>query len=784
MPILLNLIKDSDIKEGVLGKFRKERSGMDLKTKKSFLVISLMLTFLVLVNSHCQSKVEDREIQNLRAFTKLYGYIRYFHPSDEASQIDWEKLAIFGVEKVKGAADSQELQSVLEKLFLPVAPTIRIYPSGDTLPDPMLGLPADTAGLEVVTWQHKGIGFGSANSAYISIRLNRENILKPGMPGILGQSIDAGGLRGKKIKMDVRVRALVDGPGNQGQLWLRVDRESGGRGFIDNLDRPIVSDQWKEYEITGRVDEDASKLVFGAILNGHGKMWLDDFRLLVLSDGGEWNPVEIKNPGFEIGEEGRTPDGWTAQSPLYTYKIQKYDEPAGGRYLLIENSGQKISGPLFEKHAEVDEAANKELGAGLSAWIPLALYSDEKGTLGRNEKYRFDELAAELEAEDFGILTVDHVSVRLADVVIAWNIFQHFYPYFDEVSVNWNEELTIALKSALNDQSEKDFFYTLSRLVAGLHDGHGFVFHSMLSDRAGLPVRVDWIENDVVVTATQDPSRFQIGDIIQSIDGVKAEKELAEAEIFLSGSPQWKRWRSLQQFGYGEQGSLAKLKIKRGSEVLEFEAKRTQKQPIPDKTQPSIQEVEDDIFYVNLSQATWPEIKNKIQDLAAARGVIFDLRGYPNGNHQVICHLLKEDDTSKAWMQIPLIIYPDQKNIVDYQRMGWGLTAQEPHIQGKVVFIVDGRAISYAESFMSFIEHYKLAEIVGQPTAGTNGNVNPFTLPGGFRISWTGMKVVKHDGSQHHLIGILPNMPVERTVRGVIEGRDEFLERALELVKR
>jgi len=110
------------------------------------------------------------------------------------------------------------------------------------------------------------------------------------------------------------------------------------------------------------------------------------------------------------------------------------------------------------------------------------------------------------------------------------------------------------------------------------------------------------------------------------------------------------------------------------------------------------------------------------------------------------------------------------------------LAAKEPHIEGKVVFITDGRAISYAESFLSFIEHYKLAEIVGQPTAGTNGNVNPFVLPGGFQVTWTGMKVLKHNGSQHHLIGILPTVPAERTIQGIIEGRDEFLEKAVEII--
>jgi C-terminal processing protease CtpA/Prc len=98
------------------------------------------------------------------------------------------------------------------------------------------------------------------------------------------------------------------------------------------------------------------------------------------------------------------------------------------------------------------------------------------------------------------------------------------------------------------------------------------------------------------------------------------------------------------------------------------------------------------------------------------------------------------------------------------------------------VFLTDGRAISYAESVMGFVEGYHLGEIVGQPTAGTNGNVNPFPVPGGYTITWTGMRVVKHDGSRHHLVGIRPTVPVERTRRAVTEGRDEFLEKALSLI--
>ena len=85
---------------------------------------------------------------------------------------------------------------------------------------------------------------------------------------------------------------------------------------------------------------------------------------------------------------------------------------------------------------------------------------------------------------------------------------------------------------------------------------------------------------------------------------------------------------------------------------------------------------------------------------------------------------------------------------------------------------------------MGIIEAYHLAdEIVGEPTAGTNGNVNPFVLPGGYRVIWTGMKVLKHDGSQHHLVGIQPTVPMKPTIAGIREDQDELLQKAVEIIK-
>jgi hypothetical protein len=49
-------------------------------------------------------------------------------------------------------------------------------------------------------------------------------------------------------------------------------------------------------------------------------------------------------------------------------------------------------------------------------------------------------------------------------------------------------------------------------------------------------------------------------------------------------------------------------------------------------------------------------------------------------------------------------------------------------------------------------------------------------------VIFTGMRVLKNDGSQHHLVGIHPTVPVSPTLTGLREGRDEELAAALKVL--
>lgn len=726
------------------------------------------------------------QVEHLRAFALLYGHVRWFHPSDEAADVSWDDFAILGAERIGDVRDSAELQAELERLFLPIAPTLRLHADGTPEPPPAPeASPADTAGLEVVAWQHLGMGTGIAGSVYQSARLNRERELTPAaQPGILTQSLDAESLRGREIRLTAAVRPLERGA--QGQLWLRVDLEGGGQGFFDNMaERPVRSTDGAEVGIEGSVDPDASRLLMGSITLNGGVAYAG-IRLEVREDDGSWRRVPRANADLTDPETtGGSIPGWFGPGQGWTVEALA-QEDAPQPTLRVTPQRFTMSGRLFEATPDPGEQMELELGGGIRAFLPLSLYSRDGRTLGTPDPDQAAWLEAELrrvgEQRTQASPEAQEERLRIADVVVAWNVFHHFYPYFDVVDVDWDAILTEGLRRALLPQTHGEFQRDLEWLVAKLEDGHGRVTGPAPAPAGRLPASLERIEGRVVVVATNDRSDLQRGDVITHLDGMDAEPLLEQEAERFSGSVQWREFRALGELGRGLPGESARVDLLRDGLPETLQVPRIAGPP-PENPRPDpIAELEPGIFYVDLDRVVMEAFESRVEELAEAEGVIFDLRGYPNGNHLILSHLSDEPLQSAFW-RIPQIIRPDFQEPVEYLESRWNLAPRTPRIGGRIAFITDGRAISYAESVMGIVEHYGLGDIVGGPTAGANGNVNPFTLPGGSRVVWTGMRVENHDRTLLHGRGIQPTHPVERTIAGVREGRDELLEAALDRVR-
>lgn len=760
-------------------------------------LIFLLLSFQFLCYDQQRDSLSQSQMDNLVAFTKLYGYVRYFHPSDEASTINWDKLAIYGVGRVKGVQGMDELRRELEAIFLPIAPTLQIYTTGQRPPTPSTKLvPADTAGLELVVWQHRGVGFGYAMSAYRSHRLNRTSMLRGYGFGTFSQTVDAAPYRGKQVKLVAMARTEVSRAAEWEnfaskivELWLRVEGTDGVVGFSNVT---ITTSDWTRYEIMSSIAGNATKIVFGASAE-LDIGWFDDFQLLIVDDAGNSTPVPIENASFESVEADEALPGWDYNGYSASFKSAADSVHDGLHIAVIVPTliDEVMNEPPFEQHPQPGELVNKPLGAGLYVQLPITLYSKNGHTIGRNEEHSFENIASALESIDLKVLTAADEDLRFASVIIAWNVFQHFYPYFDVVHTDWDAVLTSTLADARKDVNTREFQRTLQKMVAQLDDGHGRVYHPVDYDQAQLPIRVRWVENQIVVVATADESRFPIGDVVVAVDGVPAERVLQDIEFLISGSPQYKRDRALRNFTDGIGGTEVRLLLERGGKRIEVTATRSlYRGGFPamrgtvrlEESRPrNVEEIQDGIWYVNLSRGKWSEINERIQELAKARGIIFDGRkiaGFP----WLLGHLTDTPLRPPHW-QIPQIIYPDQENLVGYDTTGrWTIEPRTPRFTGKAVFLISSRTGSGSESFMGIVENYRLGEIVGEQTAGANGNANLFAVPGGYTLKFTGMRVIKHDGSQHHLIGILPTVPMEMTIAGIRAGRDEFLEKAIEIL--
>jgi C-terminal processing protease CtpA/Prc len=71
------------------------------------------------------------------------------------------------------------------------------------------------------------------------------------------------------------------------------------------------------------------------------------------------------------------------------------------------------------------------------------------------------------------------------------------------------------------------------------------------------------------------------------------------------------------------------------------------------------------------------------------------------------------------------------------------------------------------------------AVVIGSTTAGADGNISPFSLPGGQRSVISGIGIFYPDKTPAQRIGIVPDVEVRPTIAGIRSGRDEVLEVAL-----
>ncbi|RAU83643.1 hypothetical protein DP923_00785 [Pontibacter arcticus] len=419
----------------------------------------------------------------------------------------------------------------------------------------------------------------------------------------------------------------------------------------------------------------------------------------------------------------------------------------------------------------VDSLYSAQIGEDLFCSLPLVLteknYENNQAYKRHRKKYKPN-------------LNLHHD--RIANLVILWNIFQHFHPYLENTG-GWNKVFFRTMKQASPAMDKNSFAKLQYALIASLKDGHANIANSNsigIYKRPTLPaIETGWIEGQIVVTkVNMTDTTIQQGDILEKIDSVEANVAVENLKKYTSSADEhnldliagervlsWQKTVSLKITDSA--GNRKDAMLSRNPKLKKVVKPAT------------IRKLDNNIYLLDASTLNEKEIETNLTELKQAKGIIVDLRTRPSANFLtgVLPYFIKAEVETGNWF-IPHYTFPDQVN-VKYKPTGkYVIKPNGKYLNAAKVFLIGHHTFSYGETCAEVIDHYKLGKTIGWYTASTNGNIN-FSGIGKQQTTWTGMKVMKRDGSPYHGVGIKPEILVEPNLHDIRSGKASEVEAAI-----
>jgi C-terminal processing protease CtpA/Prc len=386
---------------------------------------------------------------------------------------------------------------------------------------------------------------------------------------------------------------------------------------------------------------------------------------------------------------------------------------------------------------------------------------------------------------------------RLLALYRYWNMVHYFYPYRNLIKEDWNTILPEFIPQVLKAPNKLAYARSLVKLTAHIHDSHAFIGSEVINNDQGkfrLPVQASFIEDHLVVTGFYKDTLhiktlFQTGDVIKSINGVPVKRMVKEYLPLIPGSNDAARLRDLTgAYLFRSKQPFFRVEIVRNNHVKLIVAPAVKKESIDfneidfhgTKDRPEISFLSRDIAYIfpGKFKTDWKTMKDKI---ANTRGIIIDFRSYP-GSNQIFYFV----DYIKK-LPSPFVKYsyassttPGQINYTPPLSNG---NAETDKYKGQIVIIVNSLTQSSAEFITMAYQGQPNVRVIGSTTAGADGSISEITLPGNFTTYLSGLGIFYPDGTNTQRIGIKIDYVIKPTLKGIREGRDELLQKAVEIIK-
>ena len=459
-------------------------------------------------------------------------------------------------------------------------------------------------------------------------------------------------------------------------------------------------------------------------------------------------------------------------------------------------SGVPISlkGRNVKLYPDLNWIENSELGEKLTVQltnIKNAKRTDESYYIGLVEGIGNPDFKNE---NNYKEIKYDDAGFRLLCLYRYWNIIQYYFPYKNLIEENWADILKEFIPKFANVSSELDYKLTLLSLIARIHDSHANIWKdATLRNCRGInyaPVIISFVEDKAVVTGYYDKtsgtfSGLKIGDVIEKINNKPVEEIVKEKLPYASASNYTTQLRVIASNLLSTNDSILTIEYQRGkekraSDIRCFSGNTLDIYGEHQKLDTCFKNIGPDIAYLFPGSIKKEYVSKFISQILKAKGLIIDLRSYPSDNivYELNNYLLPQKITcviaTRASISMPGLFM-----ISDSLESG---KKNEDFYKGKVIIIVNENTQSQGECDAMAFKTITGAKVIGSTTAGADGDVSRFKLPGNILTGISGIGIYYPDGRETQRIGIVPDIVVKPTIIGITEGKDELLEKAIEII--
>ena len=389
-------------------------------------------------------------------------------------------------------------------------------------------------------------------------------------------------------------------------------------------------------------------------------------------------------------------------------------------------------------------------------------------------------------------MTFPDTGFRLLTLYRYWNSIQYYFPYKYLIGDDWNQVLRDFIPKFIKASNALDFRLTIHKLIAKINDSHGFISGNerVLSEYLGkyrVACNISFIENKAVVTEIytklDSTVQLKIGDIILKVNGESVDEIVQRKLPIYPASNHPTKLRNIAPDILRSNNESISVTFSRQGEIKTENIKGINAVNI--STMPKIQKkswamFDNNIGYIYTGTINNSELPEIMKSFQSCKGIIIDLRCYPSDNLYFLCdeYLLpapvQHAKFSHTTFEMPGLFFFENpqtvgKNNPDYYK-------------GKIIIIVNETSQSSAEYHAMQFKTTPRATIIGSTTAGADGDIARITLPGGINTSFSSLGVYYPDGRETQRVGIVPDIEVKPTIKGTIEGRDELLEKAIQII--